>query len=95
MLKALPFSCEEKKLNLVQKQIDGKKNNLIAKAMAVQSIAKPDPLQRSETLITKISKNRKIAFAFALLFADAFLVALIIAYIPCKIHSLVSLCIYI
>ncbi|KAM7521493.1 hypothetical protein LguiA_011395 [Lonicera macranthoides] len=50
--------------------------------MAVQSIAKPEPSQRSETLITKISKNRKLAFAFALLFADALFVALIIAYIP-------------
>lgn len=38
----------------------------------------------------KIFRNPKIAFAFGLIFADALLVALIIAYVPCKIGNFSS-----
>ncbi|GFZ19440.1 asparagine-linked glycosylation 3 [Actinidia rufa] len=50
--------------------------------MAVQSAAKDKPSHGSMSSIRKLSKNPKVAFAFALLLIDALLVALIIAYVP-------------
>lgn len=42
------------------------------------------PNKTQQTLIQNIYKNPKTPFAFALLFADAILTALIITYVPCK-----------
>lgn len=56
--------------------------------MEVQSAAKDKRSpHRSLTSIHKILENPKLAFAFALLLADALLVSLIIAYVPCKLNS--------
>ena len=59
----------------------------LKEAMAVQSAAKDKPSHGSKSSIHKLSKNPKVAFAFALLLIDALLVALIIAYVPCKLKS--------
>ncbi|CAK9175303.1 unnamed protein product [Ilex paraguariensis] len=50
--------------------------------MAVRSAEKRNPSQRSGFSIHKLYKNPKVLFAFALLFLDVLLVALIIAYVP-------------
>ncbi|KAB1202952.1 Dol-P-Man:Man(5)GlcNAc(2)-PP-Dol alpha-1,3-mannosyltransferase [Morella rubra] len=50
--------------------------------MAVRSAPREKPLRRSTAPASKLSRNPKVPFALALIFADAILVALIIAYIP-------------
>ena len=59
----------------------------LKEAMAVQSAAKDKPSHGSMSSIHKLSENPKVAFALALLLSDALLVALIIAYVPCKLKS--------
>lgn len=51
-------------------------------AMEIRPVIKPKPLQKSHASIRKLVKNPRVAFALALLVADAFLVALIISYVP-------------
>ncbi|KAF5931388.1 hypothetical protein HYC85_032261, partial [Camellia sinensis] len=51
-------------------------------AMAGRSSTKHKPIHRSGTSVHKLFKNPNVGFAFALLFIDALLVALIIAYVP-------------
>ena len=51
--------------------------------MAAESVTQSAPPTRSRGRITLL-ENPKIPFALALLFADAVLVSLIIAFVPCK-----------
>ncbi|CAL5426012.1 unnamed protein product [Camellia sinensis] len=50
--------------------------------MAGRSSTKDKPIHRSGTSVHKLFKNPNVGFAFALLFIDALLVALIIACVP-------------
>lgn len=52
--------------------------------MAARSIAKTESGGKSRSAIQEHLKNLEVPFAFGLLFADAILVSLIIAYVPCK-----------
>lgn len=56
--------------------------------MAGRSAAKSKPIRKQPgSSFHKLLKNPQVPFALALLFADAILVAIIIAYVPCKHHS--------
>ena len=55
------------------------------KAMAAKSVKPPRKLANSRD---NYCRNPKLGFALCLILADAFLVALIIAYVPCKIEFL-------
>lgn len=50
--------------------------------MAARSIAKPKSAGKSRSAIQELLKNPEVTFAIAVLFADAILVSLIIAYVP-------------
>ncbi|KAJ9187759.1 hypothetical protein P3X46_003181 [Hevea brasiliensis] len=54
----------------------------MAEAMAPKSSRKVKPSPRPQASAAKFLKNPKVAFALALIFMDALLVALIIAYVP-------------
>lgn len=57
---------------------------ILSAAMAARSIAKTKSAGKSRSAIQEHFKNPEVPFAFGLLFADAILVSLIIAYVPCK-----------
>lgn len=64
--------------------------------MAVQSIPKLNIPRKSESSFRKLFNNPKLPFSFALILADAVLVALIITYVPCKLNPFtlsLSICI--
>ncbi|XP_059437826.1 dol-P-Man:Man(5)GlcNAc(2)-PP-Dol alpha-1,3-mannosyltransferase isoform X2 [Corylus avellana] len=50
--------------------------------MAVRSATRAKPSRRSTASTSKLFRNPQVPFAFALIFADAILVAIIIAYVP-------------
>ena len=75
-------------------EIGQRSTTTMALRSAPPRAAKPKP--KTPGLTSELFRNPKVPFALALIFADAILVVLIIAYVPCKFHfflnKFVSVC---
>lgn len=70
--------------------MEGGRRFKTTETMAVQSMTQSSPPPTSKASTRRLFENPMIPFAVALALADALLVSLIIAYVPCKFKASLS-----